>query len=412
MKIAIVGSGISGLVCAYLLKDTHEITVFESSHKAGGHVNTVNTYGVNGEHRVDTGFIVFNQENYPGFCLLLDKLNVSSKNSRMGFSVSDPEEGVEYSGESLRGMFGSLRNVTSLKHLKMVSDIVKFHKIAESSDVRGGETVSEFLSRHNLGGRFCSHYLYPLGSALWSCPEDNFSLFPMEFALDFFRNHKMLQIKGRPIWKVVEGGSRTYVDKLLKDIGDRIHLNTPIRAVERTPKDVRVDTESSSKNFDEVIFACHADQALELLTNPSSCEATALKCFPYEENEVTLHTDDSLMPKRKSAWASWNARTNGRSAEKSTVTYNMNILQGINDPTQFCVSLNQNSQVESTRIIEKINFSHPMFARNRKKVQANHEEFIRRDRISFCGAYWGYGFHEDGLQSGLRVCEAYGETLT
>ena len=412
MKVAVIGSGISGLVCAYLLDRYHDITVFEASGKPGGHVHTVGTKGKNGTHQVDMGFIVFNEANYPGFCKLLEQLGVGSKATRMGFSVSDDSLGIEYSGESKKGMFGSLRNIANPFHHKMVFDILKFHKVAKLENLKEGETVSEFVNRHQLGRRFQTHYLYPLGSALWSCPENTFASFPMEFAIDFFSNHKMLQVKGRPVWRVVKGGSRAYVDKIVDILGDCIRLNSPVHSVVRMSDSVKIVTDQGEETFDEVIMACHADQSLRLLQSATPAEREALECFPYENNEVLLHTDTSVLPKRTSAWASWNAKTDGKNGGKSTVTYNMNILQGIEDETQFCVSLNQGGRVKRETHIEEVDFSHPTFAKGRKEVQTRHTEFIRNDRVSFCGAYWGYGFHEDGLQSGLRVCKAFGEELS
>ena len=411
MKVAIIGSGISGLVCAYLLDRSHDVTVFEASGKPGGHVHTVDTKGKNRSHRVDMGFIVFNEGNYPGFCKLLEQLGVESQTTRMGFSVSDESLGIEYSGESKKGMFGSLRNIVDPFHHKMVLDIIRFHKVAKMENLKEGETVSEFVTLHHLGRRFQTHYLYPLGSALWSCPEDTFASFPMEFAIDFFSNHKMLQVKGRPVWRVVKGGSMTYVDKIVDILGDCIRLNSPVQSVVRMQESVEIITDHGMEAFDEVILACHANQSLRLLQSATPDEREALESFPYEKNEVLLHTDTSVLPQRTSAWASWNAKTDGKNGGKSTVSYSMNILQGLEDETQFCVSLNQGRRVNKDSHIEKVDFSHPTFSKKRKAVQSRHSEFIRNDRVSFCGAYWGYGFHEDGLQSGLRVCKAFGEEL-
>ena len=411
MKIAVVGSGISGLVCAYLLGRSHEVKLFEASNKAGGHVHTVDAQGGNGSHRVDMGFIVFNETNYPGFCKLLEKLDVGYKTSRMGFSVSDKTSNIEYSGESFRGLFGSVRNITDPYHYKMVVDILKFHKLANTRNLKESETIEEFVTRYNFGHRFQSHYLFPLGSALWSCPENSFSSFPMEFVVDFFSNHKMLQIKGRPVWRVIEGGSSTYVEKIVKILGNRIVLNTPVLKVSRNRKFIEVVSQNGIETYDEAILACHANQSLRLLQYPTKEEEDALKCFPYEQNQVLLHTDSKVLPKRKSAWASWNAKSQHQADVKSTVTYNMNILQGINDKINFCVSLNQTDLVDSNKHIQEEFFEHPMYTTNRKNVQSNHRNFIRNNGISLCGAYWGYGFHEDGLQSALRVSKEFGEEL-
>ena len=411
MRIAIVGSGISGLICAYLLGKEHDITVFESNSRPGGHVNTVKTEGKTGTFQVDTGFIVFNRENYPNFVRLLEKLNVPSQETRMGFSVRSENSGLEYSGESLVGLFGHLRNLTSPGHWSMVMDILKFHKLAENlSDPE--ETVDHFVQRNRLGKRFRDAFLLPLGSALWSCSVDRFGKFPMEFVTDFLSNHQMLQANNRPIWRVIQGGSRTYVDVIVKQLGNRLKLDSPIQKVNRLKTGVELNfPDGSSETFDEAILACHADQSLRLLDNPDAEETGLLRAFPYEKNEVTLHSDDSVLPKRKSARASWNAYLPSKNSKNALVSYDMNILQSLPTREPFCVSLNQEDQIDNRKEHAQFQYSHPTYHPGRRKAQADHQNFIRRKRISLCGAYWGYGFHEDGLTSGLRVCKAFGSEL-
>jgi predicted NAD/FAD-binding protein len=411
MKIAIVGSGISGLGCAHLLKEDHEITLFEASHKPGGHVNTVDVAGRTGDYRVDTGFIVFNEHNYPNFVRLLELLGVESQPTRMGFSVRSEKTGIEYSGESILGLFGGLRNLTDPKHWSMVRDILRFHKLAEREE-SGTLTVGEFLARHKLGDRFTEAFLLPLGSALWSCSADRFSTFPMEFLTDFLANHKMLQAYNRPVWRVLKGGSRTYVDQIVKGLGDRIKLNTPIQSVRRTENGVALSLpDSSVQNFDQVILACHADQSLKLLDGAEREEIDLLEKFPYEKNQVTLHSDDRLLPRRRSARASWNAYLTNEKKDHAVVTYDMNILQSLPTLEPFCVSLNQGSSVDPARRHGEYSFEHPTYHPGRKSAQGMHASFIQRRGISLCGAYWGYGFHEDGLSSALRVCQSFGKEL-
>jgi len=411
MKIAIVGSGISGLGCAHLLKDIHEITLFEASDKPGGHVNTVNVAGRTGDYRVDTGFIVFNEQNYPNFVRLLQFLGVESQPTRMGFSVRSEMTGIEYSGESILGLFGGLRNLTDPKHWSMVRDILRFHKLAEKEE-SGTLTVGEFLARHKLGDRFTEAFLLPLGSALWSCSVERFSTFPMEFLTDFLANHKMLQAYNRPVWRVLKGGSRTYVDKIVKGLGDRIKLNTPVQSIRRTGKGVTLTLpDRSAQNFDQVILACHADQSLNLLDDAEQEEIGLLEKFPYEANQITLHSDDRLLPRRPSARASWNAYIPREKKDHAVVTYDMNILQSLPTLEPFCVSLNQGSSVDPSLRHGEYSFEHPTYHPGRKSAQSMHASFIQRRGISLCGAYWGYGFHEDGLSSALRVCSSFGKEL-
>ena len=411
MKVGIIGSGISGLICAYLLRHKFDVTLYESDDKPGGHVNTVEVISGGDTHKIDTGFIVFNESNYPNFIRLLENLEVESKKTRMGFSVRCANSGLEYSGESLQGLFGATQNLTDLKHWGMVRDIFRFHSIAKRN-LRNQSSVNDFLAKHRFSQRFRDAFVLPLGSALWSCSTESFGRFPVEFLFDFLSNHKMLQSFDRPIWRVLKGGSRTYVDKMVKGIGDRLHLNTPVKKVERTKSGVDLDLPNGTvATFDEVILACHADQSLRLLDQPMREERKLLEAFPYEQNLVSLHSDDSLLPRRNSARASWNAYLPEGHSGKATVTYDMNILQGLSCSKPFCVSLNQEERIQTNLHHGDFRFSHPTYHKGRKDAQNRHREFIRNRGISLCGAYWGYGFHEDGISSGLRVCEAFGEKL-
>ena len=406
-----MGSGISGLACGLLLDPKYDITVFEAAGKPGGHVNTVKVEGETGDFQVDTGFIVFNQENYPNFVRLLDFLGVKSQKTRMGFSVKSEIHNLEYSGESFRGLFGAGRNIVDLKHWGMVFDILSFHKKANSLS-NPHETVDEFVSRNHLGTRFKEAFLLPLGSALWSCSTQQFGQFPIEFVTDFLANHQMLQANDRPIWRVLTGGSRTYVDRIVEIIGERIRLNTPIKKIIRKNDRVQIKLPNGEdEEFDEVILACHADQSLKLIDQPHFEELSLLKAFPYEDNLVSLHSDDSVLPRRRSSRASWNALLTKEKQEQAIVTYDMNILQSLPTDEPFCVSLNQKNTIDSKKHHQDFHFSHPTFHPGRKKAQAKRKSFIRRQGISLCGAYWGYGFHEDGLKSGLDVCEAFGVSL-
>ena len=411
MKVGIIGSGISGLICAYLLRHKYDVVLYESDSKPGGHVNTVQVENGLDIQNIDTGFIVFNEDNYPNFVRLLDRLGVESQSTRMGFSVRCEKSGLEFSGESLRGLFGSMQNIKDLKHWKMVRDIFRFHSIAKRN-LNSQTLVKDFLSEHFFSQRFRDKFLLPLGSALWSCSMARFGMFPMEFVLEFLSNHQMLQSFHRPIWRVVKGGSHTYVDTIVKCLGKRLHLNTPVRKVSRTQQGVTLNLQNGTiAKFDEVILACHADQSLNLINQPLEEEKKILKAFPYEKNLVSLHSDDSLLPTRKSARASWNAHLPIMQTDKATVTYDMNILQGLESSEHYCVSLNQEKNIKRNLHHADFEFSHPTYHGGRKSAQERHSEFIRNRGISLCGAYWGYGFHEDGLSSGLRVCNAFGESL-
>ena len=411
MKVGIVGSGISGLICAYLLRNNCEVTLYESDTKAGGHVNTVEVKEGSNTRKIDTGFIVFNERNYPNFVRLLDHLEVESKNTRMGFSVRCAATGLEYSGESLMGLFGARQNLTDFKHWRMVREIFRFNSLAKNH-LNNQSTVNDFLSEKFFSQRFKDNFLLPLGSALWSCSATRFGTFPMEFVFDFLANHEMLQSFNRPIWRVINGGSRTYVDQMVERIGERLRLNTAIKKITRNGKEVNLELpDGTVATFDEVILACHADQSLNMIDSPLAEEKALLESFPYEENLVSLHSDDSLLPKRNSARASWNAYLPESHSSKATVTYDMNILQGLKSSKSYCVSLNQDESIESSLHHGDFKFSHPTYHKGRKDSQERHKNFIRNQGISLCGAYWGYGFHEDGLSSGLRVCNAFGETL-
>ncbi|MEK9773433.1 MAG: FAD-dependent oxidoreductase, partial [Opitutae bacterium] len=359
MKIAIIGSGISGLGCAHLLKNNHEVTLFEAADKPGGHVNTIDVKGKTGDYRVDTGFIVFNEQNYPNFVRLLERLDVDSQPTRMGFSVRSERTGIEYSGESISGLFGGIRNITDPKHWGMVRDILRFHKLAEHAD-DPNETVTEFIRRNRLGERFKCSFLLPLGSALWSCSIERFGSFPMEFLTDFLSNHKMLQAYNRPVWRVLKGGSRTYVDKIVEGLGDRLHLSTPVCSVRRAETGVLITLpDGTEQSFDQAILACHADQSLKLLNGAEREEIELLQNFPYETNLVTLHSDDRLLPRRSSARASWNAYIPLEDKDHAVVTYDMNILQSLPTKEPFCVSLNQQEKIDQSLHHADFTFDHP-----------------------------------------------------
>jgi uncharacterized protein len=408
MRIAIVGTGISGLTAAWKLHERHELTLFEAADYVGGHTNTIDVCLDGERHSIDTGFIVFNERTYPNFIALLDELHVASQPTSMGFSVRCDRTGLEYMGSHLNGLFAQRRNLVSPGFYRMLRDIVRFNREAvELLDDDATEiTVSDYLASRAYSAEFIEHYLLPMGSAIWSCPRGLFARFPMRFIVEFYRNHGLLQITGRPAWRVIQGGSRTYVERLIAPFRRSIRLKTPVLGVRRHGEGVAVTFPGGTEHFDHVIFACHGDQALRILADPSPIERETLRSFPYESNLAILHTDTSVLPRRRRAWAAWNYRLTQRLPERATVTYQMNILQGLTSRNVFCVTLNDEEGIQRDRIIRRIEYRHPVYTLARAAAQRRHPELVNSNWTSYCGAYWGNGFHEDGVVSALAVCRA------
>ncbi|MBU1331358.1 MAG: FAD-dependent oxidoreductase [Gammaproteobacteria bacterium] len=415
MKIAIIGSGISGLTSAYLLNRQHDISVFEASDWIGGHTHTVDVEVSGERHAIDTGFIVFNDWTYPNFIRLLEQLGVGFKPTEMSFAVSDPVTGVEYNGHNLNTLFAQRRNLFSPRFIGMVRDILRFNREAlddlHSNRIPSTTTLGNYLKMGGYSERFTHHYIVPMGAAIWSMSPAQMLSFPLQFFVRFFKNHGLLSVSDRPQWCVVEGGSRGYVAPLTASFKERIRLNCPVQRVERDSSGVTLHHAEGSEYFDKVVFACHSDQALRLLAKPTLAEQAILGDLPYAENEVVLHTDTRLLPKRKLAWAAWNYRLGGPSEQPAAVTYNMNILQGIQSETVFCVSLNQTEAIDPARILGTYRYAHPQYGLRGVTAQARWEELLGAQHSYFCGAYWANGFHEDGVVSALRVAQAFGESL-
>lgn len=409
MKIAVVGSGVSGLVAAYRLSAEHDVAVFEANGYAGGHANTVEVSLEGERHSIDAGFIVFNDWTYPHFVRLLDDLGVKSRPTSMSFSVRDDRSGLEYNGHSLNTLFAQRRNLLRPVFYRMLADIVRFNRQAVRMAARCDDdvTVADFLDGHGYSSTFREHYLLPMGSAIWSCPRGTFAAFPIRFIAEFYRNHGLLDLWRRPTWRVVEGGSRRYVQAILARFRGRVLLNAPVRQVRRLPEAVELHWGGDSREgFDHVVFACHSDQALKILGEGATrLERELLSAFPYQRNTALLHTDPSLLPRQQRACASWNYRVTG-DVSAATVTYNMNLLQGIRSPHTFCVTLNGESQVDPRRVLRRFVYEHPVFTTRRAGAQSRHAELLTTHRSSFCGAYWGNGFHEDGVVSALAVVAA------
>jgi predicted NAD/FAD-binding protein len=409
-RIAIVGAGVSGLTAAYLLSRRHQVTVFEAGEYIGGHTNTIDVETPAGPLPVDTGFIVYNERNYPLFTRLLAELGVQTQPSEMSFSVSCDRTGLEFNGSSLNQLFANRANLFSLRHWKMLRDIVRFNRDAERlADEGSATTVEAYVMENRFSDAFLHQYLIPIGASIWSCPSGTFRSFPIRFVIDFLRNHGMLQVKGRPQWRVIRGGSKQYVGPLTQSFRDQIRLNTPVKQVARHEEGVDITLASGDRlGYDHVVLACHSDQALRMLDAPSHTEEELLSAFPYQVNETILHTDESLLPSRRRAWGSWNYRIRSDNSDAVAITYYMNMLQSIDSDTHYCVTLNETDRIDPEKIIRRLTYHHPIFTLERDAAQSRHSEVIGVNRTSFCGAYWGYGFHEDGVRSGVRVAEHFG----
>jgi len=415
VNIAIIGSGISGLTSAYLLNRSHEITLFEAGDWVGGHTHTVDVT-VDGRHyAVDTGFIVFNNWTYPNFIRLLGQIGVGFKPTEMSFSVTDPDSGLEYNGNNLNSLFAQRRNLLSPGFWGMLRDILRFNKEAqrdlEELRIAADTTLDQYLKAGGYGERFILHYIVPMGAAIWSMSMADMLGFPLQFFVRFFKNHGLLSVSNRPQWCVIEGGSSAYVAPLTASFKDKIRLNCPVTRVERDEEGVVIHSAAGSERFDKVVFACHSDQALKLLAKPSSAEQSILGALAYADNEVVLHTDTRLLPERKLAWASWNYRLGGAGHTLAAVTYDMNILQGLQSDTTFCVSLNQSAGINPFKVLAKYTYAHPQYSLKAVAAQQRWEELDGVQHTYYCGAYWANGFHEDGVVSGLRVARSLGELL-
>jgi len=415
MKIAIIGSGISGLTSAWLLNRNHDISVFESESWVGGHTHTVNV-SVNGKtHAIDTGFIVFNDWTYPNFIRLLGQLGVAFKPTEMSFSVTDPESRTEYNGNNLNSLFAQRSNLFSPSFWGMLRDIMRFNKQAlddlQHQRIAADTTLGDYLKSGGYGRRFTDHYIVPMGAAIWSMSLADMLAFPLQFFVRFFKNHGLLSVSNRPQWCVIEGGSSSYIAPLTASFKHRIRVDCPVYRVERDEDGVVIHSSAGSERFEKVIFACHSDQALAMLAEPSVAEREILGALPYADNDVVLHTDASLLPERELAWASWNYRVGGAGDQSAAVTYAMNILQGLDSETTFCVSLNQTPSIDPSKILARYRYAHPQYSLKGIAAQERWQEVHGQQHTYYCGAYWASGFHEDGVVSALRVASAFGESL-
>jgi predicted NAD/FAD-binding protein len=404
MRIAIVGAGISGLVCAHLLHRDHELVVFEASDRAGGHANTVHVETDTGAYDLDTGFVVFNDRNYPEFERLLGELGVATQPSQMSFGVSDGVD-FEYNGASLNGLFATRGNMFAPSFHRMIADLIRFNRDAHRLLASGDDPpLGDWLSQRRYSRMFVERLIVPQASAVWSADPAQMWSFPARFMVEFFENHGMLGFRGRPCWQTIVGGSRSYVQALIRPWRERLRLSTPVTGIARHPSHVTVSSRGCEPEcFDAVVIATHSDQALALLTDPGERERELLAAIPYQQNEVVLHTDRSLLPRRRRAWASWNFHLGDGVPRRCTVTYHLNRLQSLRSDREFCVTLNRTEAIDPEQIIWRTRYAHPLYTPAGVAAQARHQEISARNRTHYCGAYWGWGFHEDGLRSAQRV---------
>ena len=415
MKIAIIGSGISGLTSAYLLNRKHDVTIFEANDYIGGHTHTHNIDIDGSSYSVDTGFIVYNEKTYPNFIKLLDELNIERQLSTMGFSVKSATQDYEYAGESLNTLFAKRTNIFRISFWRMLYEMYHFGKKADSHgcglDV--SMTLGDYLIDKNYSSEFINYFIIPMGAAIWSTPANRVLNMPAYFFIKFFYNHGMLEIKNRPNWWVVKNGSSEYIKKIILGFEDKIYLSTPVHKVSRVEDGVEIvlSKNENTLKFDCVVFATHSDQALAILEDPSSAEKDILGSIPYQKNKVLLHTDSSVLPRRKLAWASWNYQLDSDPNAPVILTYNMNILQTIEANKTFCVTLNDIDSVNENKILKKITYHHPLFTVKAIEAQKRKSEISGVNNTYYCGAYWRNGFHEDGVMSALDVCSFFGEKL-
>jgi predicted NAD/FAD-binding protein len=412
MKIAVIGTGIAGNVAARELCREHEITVFEAADHVGGHTHTHSIDDNGRPLAIDTGFIVFNDWTYPNFIALLDELGVSSQPSEMSFGVKCERTGLEYKGHTLNTLFAQRRNLLRPSFHRMLRDIVRFNREARRLLEAGDDalTLGEYLHNNHYSAAFTDYYIIPMGAAIWSAEPRRMLSFPATSFARFFANHGLLNIKNRPQWRVIRGGSRRYVDKLTAPFRQQIRLNTPVTGITRHATHVEVSSAGyGMERFDHVFIACHSDQALAMLHDASPLEREVLGAIPYQQNDVVLHTDTSLLPRRRLAWSAWNYHRLAGDNASVAVTYNMNLLQGLSTQQTYLVTLNNSAAINPDKIIKRLSYDHPVFTQQGIAAQQRQGEINGDRRSYFCGAYWRYGFHEDGVVSALNALAHFRE---
>ena len=416
MNIAIIGSGISGLTAGYLLSRKNNITVFEKNDYIGGHTHTHLLEYKNKSYSVDSGFIVYNERTYPNFIKILDQLNVKRQITRMGFSVKSEINNLEYAGHSLNGLFAQRSNLLKPSYLNMLKSMLRFNRQSRKDlkQLSPHLTLGQYLGNNNYPETFIKNFIIPIGAAVWSTKPTDMMDMSAVFFIRFFENHGMLQIIDRPNWWVIKNGSKSYVKSITKPYHDKIRLSTPVLSVERVDSKIKIrsgQNNASEEFFDAVVFATHSNQSLRLLKDPSKFENEILGAIPYQNNKAILHYDDSILPKRKNAWSSWNYLLDQDKNKPVSLTYNMNILQGLDCERTFCVSLNSEELIDPKKILKRLDYEHPLFNIKGLEAQKRKREISGINNTYYCGAYWRNGFHEDGVVSALDVCADFGEFL-
>ena len=417
MRIAIIGTGIAGNLLAMRLSAEHDITVFEADSRIGGHTNTVTVESDGRSHAIDTGFIVHNDRTYPHFEALLDELGVATQDSDMSFSVRCENSGLEYCGSNLNTLFAQRSNVLRPSFHRMLRDILRFNRDApallqgQTADV----SLDDYLRENRFSREFINHYIIPMGAAIWSATPDGMGSVPAGFFVRFFHNHGLLSLDDRPQWRVIEGGSNQYLEKLIAGHRDRIRTCSPVRYLKRRPGHVELKADGcEAEYFDKVFIACHSDQALRLLSDATEVEREVLDAIEYQHNEAVLHTDSSLLPRRRRAWASWNyhiRKSDEVQDERVALTYHMNRLQSLDASEEFCVTLNHSDAIDQAKVIETISYEHPIFTERAVLAQQRHREINGSRNCYFSGAYWRYGFHEDGVVSAINALKHFESDL-
>lgn len=410
MRIAVVGSGIAGLASAWLLSRKHDVTLFEADSYLGGHTHTHDIEQHGRRFRIDSGFIVHNPDHYPLLTRMFDELGVASQPTTMSFSVHSEASGLEYNASTLDSLFCQRRNLFSPRFLGMVRDLMRFYREAPALLLQPDDTITlgAYLEKQRYGAAFRDEHLIPMASALWSSPATQILRFPARYLVQFMANHQMLQVSGRPPWRVVQGGSSTYVAALRARWSVRERLACPVFSVRREQGSVGIQSAAGDEHFDQVVLACHSDQALRVLSDASEREQSILGAMTYQANDTVLHTDTRVLPRRRKAWAAWNAWVPRDAGAACTVSYCMNLLQGIDSVEPFIVTLNRSEAIAPDKVLARMRYHHPVYTRASVHAQSRKAEIQGRSGTWFAGAYWGWGFHEDGMRSAVEVAAALG----
>ncbi len=406
------------MAASYLLSRKHQVFLFESQNRIGGHTHTVQVESAGQSLNIDTGFIVFNNWTYPNFIKILEQIGVEAQDSSMSFSVKCESSGLEYNGTTLNSLFAQRRNLLNPKFLKMIQEILRFNRelSAEVDSLSGNETLGQYLRQRNYSEYFCHYYILPMGSAIWSAGLKGIEDFPLKTFGVFFKNHGMLSVDKRPTWKVIKNGSKAYIPALTSTFADRIQLANPVTSVARKSQSIKPSFEltfanGSQESFDEVVMACHSDEALKILQKPSQAEREVLEAIPYQANDTVLHTDTSILPKNERAWAAWNYFVPKVSSDSAMLTYHMNILQNLKSDKNYLVTLNSTHKIDPKKILRQLTYHHPVYDLASDQARRDWEKISGINGLHFAGAYWRNGFHEDGVWSAVRVAEQFGISL-